>query len=45
MTQGGLNYVVVEGPIGVGKSRLTEKLAERLGAEALLARSQDNPFL
>ena len=45
MTQGGLNYVVVEGPIGVGKSRLTEKLAERLGAEALLERSQENPFL
>lgn len=41
----GLNYVVVEGPIGVGKSRLAQQLAERLDAEALLERSQENPFL
>ena len=41
----GLNYVVVEGPIGVGKSRLAQQLAERLDGEALLERSQENPFL
>ena len=40
-----LEYVVVEGPIGVGKSRLAERLAERLGGETLLERSQENPFL
>jgi deoxyadenosine/deoxycytidine kinase len=43
--ENGLNYIVVEGPIGVGKSRLAEQLAERMDAETLLERSQDNPFL
>ena len=45
MTSPGLDYVVVEGPIGVGKSRLAEQLAERLVATPLLERSQENPFL
>ncbi len=45
MTESTLNYVVVEGPIGVGKSALAEQLAERLGAQAMLERSQENPFL
>ena len=40
-----LQHIVVEGPIGAGKSRLANHLAERLGGEALLERSQDNPFL
>jgi deoxyadenosine/deoxycytidine kinase len=38
-------YVVVEGPIGVGKTSLTRKLAERLGAATLLENAGDNPFL
>lgn len=38
-------YVVVEGPIGVGKTSLTRKLAERLGATTLLENASDNPFL
>ncbi len=38
-------YIVVEGPIGVGKTRLAEKLAERLQARTLLARAQENVFL
>jgi len=38
-------YVVVEGPIGAGKTSLTHKLAERLSAETLLENASDNPFL
>ncbi len=45
MTEATLDYVVVEGPIGVGKSLLAEQIAERLGGTALLERSQENPFL
>ncbi len=40
-----LNYIVVEGPIGVGKTSLARKLAGRLSAEMLLERPMDNPFL
>ncbi len=38
-------YVVVEGPIGAGKTSLTYKLAEHMGAETLLENTNDNPFL
>lgn len=38
-------YIVVEGPIGVGKTSLAQRLAEHLGAEMLLEKPQDNPFL
>jgi deoxyadenosine/deoxycytidine kinase len=38
-------YIVVEGPIGVGKTSLTRRLAERLSAETLLERPEQNPFL
>ena len=38
-------YVVVEGPIGAGKTSLTHKLAERLSADTLLENASDNPFL
>lgn len=38
-------YVVVEGPIGVGKTTLAKKLAESLQAQALLELPQENPFL
>lgn len=38
-------YIVVEGPIGVGKTSLTKKLAVTLKAEALLEGADANPFL
>jgi deoxyguanosine kinase len=38
-------HIVIEGPIGVGKSSLARKLAAHLGADLLLEQPQDNPFL
>lgn len=38
-------YIVVEGPIGAGKSSLARRLAERLPAETLFERPEANPFL
>ena len=38
-------YIVVEGPIGCGKTSLAERLAERLNATTLLEDSAANPFL
>lgn len=38
-------YIVVEGPIGAGKTSLTYKLAEHLSADTLLENAGDNPFL
>jgi len=38
-------YVVVEGPIGVGKSSLTKKLAATFGSSILLEKPSENPFL
>jgi len=38
-------YIVVEGPIGVGKTTLTRRLAEALNAQAMLELPQENPFL
>ena len=39
------HYIVVEGPLGVGKSSLAKMLAERMGVEALLEDVEENPFL
>jgi len=39
------NYIVVEGPIGVGKSSLTLKLAEHFEAETMMEAVEENPFL
>ena len=38
-------YVVVEGPIGVGKTSLARRLAEYAGAAAMLEKPDENPFL
>jgi len=40
-----LHYIVVEGPLGVGKTSLTQLLAERLKGETLLEDVEGHPFL
>lgn len=37
--------VVVEGPIGVGKTTLARRLASAVGAESVLEQAEENPFL
>lgn len=38
-------YVVIEGPIGVGKTTLTKAFATRLGAREVFEVFEENPFL
>jgi deoxyguanosine kinase len=38
-------YIVIEGPIGVGKTSLARKLAASLGGELVLEQAAENPFL
>ncbi|RKH09894.1 deoxynucleoside kinase [Corallococcus praedator] len=38
-------YIVVEGPIGVGKTSLANLLTERLGSRRILEVVEENPFL
>lgn len=45
MTDSNPGYIVVEGPIGVGKTSLARRLAESFGSELLLEGAADNPFL
>ena len=40
-----LRYLVVEGPIGAGKTSLTHRLAQHLNANTLLEEPDANPFL
>jgi len=38
-------YIVIEGPIGVGKTSLAKKLALDFGSDLLLEKAEENPFL
>lgn len=38
-------YVVIEGPIGVGKTSLARRLSESFGSELMLEDADGNPFL
>ncbi len=38
-------YIVVEGPIGVGKTSLVQKLGEEFASRVILEKVADNPFL
>ncbi len=45
MSQDHPGYIVVEGPIGVGKTSLARRLAESFETDLLLEGAGDNPFL
>lgn len=38
-------YIAIEGPIGVGKTTLVQRLTERMGARVVLEVVEENPFL
>tara|TARA_S200000501_G_scaffold372779_1_gene418580 strand:+ start:60 stop:728 length:669 start_codon:yes stop_codon:yes gene_type:complete len=38
-------FIAIEGPIGVGKTSLTKRLAETFNYELLLENAEENPFL
>ena len=38
-------YIVIEGPIGVGKTTLANRVAQSFGSELLLEGAEQNPFL
>jgi deoxyguanosine kinase len=38
-------YIAVEGPIGVGKTTLVQRLAEQFSAKAVIETVEENPFL
>jgi deoxyadenosine/deoxycytidine kinase len=38
-------FLVIEGPIGVGKTSLVKRLAQHFGSETLLEGAEENPFL
>jgi deoxyadenosine/deoxycytidine kinase len=40
-----LRYLVVEGPIGAGKTTLARRLGERLSADLVLEQPAENPFI
>ena len=45
MDKDSFRYLVVEGPMGVGKTALARRLADSLDNQLLLERVADNPFL
>ena len=44
-TEAAHRYIVVEGPIGVGKTSLVRRLCSSLSAQAVLEQAGENPFL
>ena len=40
-----LQFITIEGPIGVGKTSLAKRLAESLGYDLMLEQADENPFL
>ena len=44
MKQGHPDYIVVEGPIGVGKTTLAKRLAKTFDTELMLELAAENPF-
>jgi deoxyguanosine kinase len=42
---GKYQYIVIEGPIGAGKTSLAAKLAQHYSAHTLLEQPESNPFL
>lgn len=42
---GTARYIAVEGPIGVGKTALAQRLADSLSADLILEEFEENPFL
>ncbi len=38
-------YIVIEGPVGSGKTSLAERLAKSLNGETILEKPEENPFL
>jgi len=45
MIKHNLKYIVVEGPIGVGKTSLAQRISDEFGSTLLLEHVEDNPFL
>ena len=41
----GPRFIAVEGPIGVGKTSLAQRLADSFASELILERPEENPFL
>jgi deoxyguanosine kinase len=45
VSTGGPRFIVVEGPIGVGKTSLAKRLAQSFASELILEQAGENPFL
>ncbi|MFO8155926.1 MAG: deoxynucleoside kinase [Pseudomonadota bacterium] len=45
MSESATRFIVVEGPIGVGKTSLARRLAASFGSDLLLEGPEENPFL